>query len=991
MITTMIMIMIMITTITITAESFSRWGTRGPSDGRAAPKGVRGGSIDAGRGPTDVENRLCAIYTLLVERVVVANAQRASCSPARKAASDSTAPSVAPAPRVNASWHGLATRGCHAPRSAGEVAIAPDASPLPTAASVEQRLGAGDPLPDAIRATFERRHGDALGEVEIHHDARADGVARSLGALAFTIGQQIGFRAGAWTPHTSWGQALLHHELIHVLQQRRGASEAPEQLERAANAGTAPPRLARAPRRDRVQLHPDRITRIVIEGTQITIYFDGPDDAPWRGTVRSNFDVGEYAAWWQGGWLRVSPAPTDARAQLDISGPDLARIRRLSRQATRERPIEVIVRATAPSTEEEGERAGTTAAGEGPETPAEPTPPAPGAPPSEAAAGSLPVEAEPAAAGVPVVRVSSREQIERLLALGVVEATQADQIRGRLERGEPLSFDEAVALLTALVEYVATEEGTTPAEGAATWLELANFVRENREMLSGRAGTSAEGLTLDEVRQIMDEYGRYVGVEDAPPGEEGEEEERRYDPTAAEAWNRLSAEERQLWRDYISRHGSGWMSGEGGSVELTPDQLFRMAVAISWQYVPGGAGAALHELLEDPLFWIGIFAGIALYLVMWIVPEPIISKATAITITLALLAVFSASEIYNLAVAWRNLSAASERITNIEQLEAAAEGFGAAMGGTGARVLVMLALILAGGRLPTPRPMVGGPPSGPSGMAPALAGTGTQAMPAATAIQVLADGTVVVVAAPAGVGVTAMATGAGGGGGGGGAGEPPERGGARPSEPPDPAPASTAEPTTEPPAPSRPGRAAAPSTTPAAGTRAASASTIASRLGINMANLEVAPGSSTGRVFRMRGSSAPAREVAVADLAAADVGDDVILALRDQPAVDGFFRSSGRPIQLKRLSGAPQQQPNKVVTRANDAFRSARAHGFSGVDVHIHAPGTTTSEVLARWVATNRIPPPDPGMEILLFRVRVHCSDGTVNMPLGGGGAGGTP
>src|SRR5690606_39265670 len=138
----------------------------------------------------------------------------------------------------------------------------------------------------------------------------------------------------------------------------------------------------------------------------------------------------------------------------------------------------------------------------------------------------------------------------------------------------------------------------------------------------------------------------------------------------------------------------------------------------------------------------------------------------------------------------------------------------------------------------------------------------------------------------------------------GGAGEPPERGGARPSEPPDPAPASTAEPTAEPPAPSRPGRAAAPSTTPAAGTRAASASTIASRLGINMANLEVAPGSSTGRVFRMRGSSAPAREVAVADLAAADVGDDVILALRDQPAVDGFFRSSGRPIQLKRLSGA---------------------------------------------------------------------------------------
>ena len=66
--------------------------------------------------------------------------------------------------------------------------------------------------------------------VRLHTDGRAAESARAVQARAYTVGQDIVFGAGYYSPGTARGQQLIAHELTHVLQQSETG-----------------PRLARAP------------------------------------------------------------------------------------------------------------------------------------------------------------------------------------------------------------------------------------------------------------------------------------------------------------------------------------------------------------------------------------------------------------------------------------------------------------------------------------------------------------------------------------------------------------------------------------------------------------------------------------------------------------------------------------------------------------------------------------------------------------------------
>lgn len=94
--------------------------------------------------------------------------------------------------------------------------------PRPTAADPAQRLLAGGhPLPLSIRKPLEERFAQNFAPVRIHSDSEAADSARALRARAFTIGEDVVFGAGHYSPATPRGQALLAHELTHVVQQRR--------------------------------------------------------------------------------------------------------------------------------------------------------------------------------------------------------------------------------------------------------------------------------------------------------------------------------------------------------------------------------------------------------------------------------------------------------------------------------------------------------------------------------------------------------------------------------------------------------------------------------------------------------------------------------------------------------------------------------------------------------------------------------------------------
>ncbi len=77
----------------------------------------------------------------------------------------------------------------------------------------------GQPLDAGTRAFMEPRLGHDFSQVRVHTDERATKSARSVNALAYTVGKDVVFGAGQYAPETSEGRRLMVHELTHVVQQ----------------------------------------------------------------------------------------------------------------------------------------------------------------------------------------------------------------------------------------------------------------------------------------------------------------------------------------------------------------------------------------------------------------------------------------------------------------------------------------------------------------------------------------------------------------------------------------------------------------------------------------------------------------------------------------------------------------------------------------------------------------------------------------------------
>ncbi len=83
----------------------------------------------------------------------------------------------------------------------------------------------GRPLDPATRAYFEPRFGQEFSNVRVHSDAAAGESARQLNALAYTVGSDVVFGSGGYSPGTEVGRHLLAHELTHVVQQSAATAE----------------------------------------------------------------------------------------------------------------------------------------------------------------------------------------------------------------------------------------------------------------------------------------------------------------------------------------------------------------------------------------------------------------------------------------------------------------------------------------------------------------------------------------------------------------------------------------------------------------------------------------------------------------------------------------------------------------------------------------------------------------------------------------------
>jgi len=120
--------------------------------------------------------------------------------------------------------HALSGASPRIQRFSGQSNVQMDAAPP----SVEQALASpGRPLGPALRQDMEQRFGHDFSRVRVHTDAKAAESARVLDALAYTVGRDVVFSEGYYTPHLRQGSQLLAHELAHVIQQERGGVSPP--------------------------------------------------------------------------------------------------------------------------------------------------------------------------------------------------------------------------------------------------------------------------------------------------------------------------------------------------------------------------------------------------------------------------------------------------------------------------------------------------------------------------------------------------------------------------------------------------------------------------------------------------------------------------------------------------------------------------------------------------------------------------------------------
>jgi hypothetical protein len=107
-----------------------------------------------------------------------------------------------------------------------------------TESKIQQMRGNGAPLPQQVSNDMGSKMGADFSGVNVHTGSDASDLNRQVNARAFTLGNDVFFGDGEYTPNSDSGQRLLAHELTHVAQQNGNVSrtimrDGPEDVDNA--------------------------------------------------------------------------------------------------------------------------------------------------------------------------------------------------------------------------------------------------------------------------------------------------------------------------------------------------------------------------------------------------------------------------------------------------------------------------------------------------------------------------------------------------------------------------------------------------------------------------------------------------------------------------------------------------------------------------------------------------------------------------------------
>jgi hypothetical protein len=101
---------------------------------------------------------------------------------------------------------------------------------------IREQLGSGHALDSSVQLRMQSAFGVDFAGVRVHTDTKARELSEGMQARAFTIGNDIAFGAEEYKPGTPVGDALIAHELAHVVQQ--GGESATAQHKGGAESGS---------------------------------------------------------------------------------------------------------------------------------------------------------------------------------------------------------------------------------------------------------------------------------------------------------------------------------------------------------------------------------------------------------------------------------------------------------------------------------------------------------------------------------------------------------------------------------------------------------------------------------------------------------------------------------------------------------------------------------------------------------------------------------
>ncbi len=85
--------------------------------------------------------------------------------------------------------------------------------------SINSGQGRGHRMDSQTQLFMSEGFGVSFGNIQIHSDHHAASLSKELNARAFTVGNDIYFNAGEYSPSSTKGKHLLAHELTHTIQQ----------------------------------------------------------------------------------------------------------------------------------------------------------------------------------------------------------------------------------------------------------------------------------------------------------------------------------------------------------------------------------------------------------------------------------------------------------------------------------------------------------------------------------------------------------------------------------------------------------------------------------------------------------------------------------------------------------------------------------------------------------------------------------------------------